>query len=136
MRFPFISLSNQGGEGSFMPFLPIKLSLENLEISAHGLVDSGATINVLPFSLGISLGANWESQTISLQLAGNLAAVESKVLIVKAKIEGCPATELAFAWAKTDKVPLLLGQTNFFMEFDVHFFRSNLFFEITEKLVQ
>ena len=32
-----------------------------------------------------------------------------------------------------DSLPLLLGQTNFFMEFDVHFYRSRLEFEVEPK---
>jgi hypothetical protein len=48
-------------------------------------------------------------------------------------VEGCKTVELAFAWAKTDSVPVLLGQTSFFMEFDFFFSRSELFFDVIEK---
>ncbi|AKV68500.1 hypothetical protein VL20_3497 [Microcystis panniformis FACHB-1757] len=37
---------------------------------------------------------------------------------------------LAFAWAKTSQIPLILGQTNFFREFDVCFQRSRCTIEI------
>jgi len=40
---------------------------------------------------------------------------------------------LAFAWAKTDTVPLILGQVNFFLEFDVCLFRSRAVFEVRSK---
>jgi hypothetical protein len=40
---------------------------------------------------------------------------------------------LAFAWVKTNQVPLILGQTNFFMEFDICFYRSTLEFEIQPR---
>jgi hypothetical protein len=68
-----------------------------------------------------------------LQLRGNLAAFEAHIIFVNVLIEGCPLTELAFAWTKADNIPLLLGQTNFFMEFDVFFSRSAMFFEVTSK---
>ena len=48
-------------------------------------------------------------------------------------VEGGGGGEVAFAWTKTDDVPLLLGQTNFFLEFDVFFSRSAMFFEVMPK---
>jgi hypothetical protein len=133
MRFPFISLASQSGKGTFMPFLPIILSSQNQQVVTHGLVDSGATINVLPYSVGLSLGAVWEQNSMPLRLSGNLAGFEARVLLLNVLVEGCKTVELAFACAKTDSVPVLLGQTNFFMEFDVFFSRSELFFDVIEK---
>ncbi|MDQ3713068.1 MAG: hypothetical protein M3388_12735 [Acidobacteriota bacterium] len=37
---------------------------------------------------------------------------------------------LAFAWTRAEDAPLVLGQTNFFMEFDVCFYHSQKEFEI------
>jgi hypothetical protein len=42
-------------------------------------------------------------------------------------------TELVFAWVRSPNVPLILGQTNFFLEFDVCFYRSKLEFEVNPK---
>ena len=35
-----------------------------------------------------------------------------------------PSVDLVFAWSRRDDIPLIFGQTNFFMPFDVCFFRS------------
>jgi len=43
------------------------------------------------------------------------------------------AVRLAFAWTQTDNVPTLLGQVNFFLEFDACFFRSREEFEVQPK---
>lgn len=40
---------------------------------------------------------------------------------------------LAFAWTKSTQVPVILGQVNFFMEFDVCFYRSQLAFDVRPK---
>ncbi|WP_443689857.1 hypothetical protein [Nostoc mirabile] len=40
------------------------------------MLDTGASVSVLPYSIGVQLGAIWEEQTISVMLAGNLAPVE------------------------------------------------------------
>ncbi len=133
MRFPFISPATRTDEGSLMPLIPLQLRINDREIDAHGLLDTGATVSVLPFSMGLSLGANWDAQTIPLSLGGNLATAEARALFVDVFIEGCPSVKLAFAWTRADNVPLLLGQTNFFMEFDVFFARSALFFEVHPK---
>lgn len=133
MRFEFTSFPTQKGEGTLMPFLPLTLRLGEREVKTHGLLDTGSTVNVLPFSKGLELGAVWEEQKMPLRLRGNLAAFEAHIIFVNVLIEGCPLTELAFAWTKADSIPLLLGQTNFFMEFDVFFSRSAMFFEVTPK---
>ncbi len=113
-----------------LPYLPITLAYQNSIIAAEALLDTGSTVNVLPYNIGAELGAVWENQTSALQLAGNLASVESRALLLTATIEGLPPTRLAFAWARISTVPLILGHTNFFMEFDVCFHRRDLTFEI------
>jgi len=54
-------------------------------------------------------------------------------LFVTAEIEGLGSVPLAFAWVNSEDAPLILDQTNFFMAFDVHFYRSRLEFEIKPK---
>jgi hypothetical protein len=44
----------------------------DLRIEAIGLVDSGATVNVLPYELGIQLVAEWDDNMAIIQLSGNL----------------------------------------------------------------
>jgi len=41
-----------------------------------GLLDTGASVNVLPYNVGVQLGASWEEQRFSVTLAGNLARKE------------------------------------------------------------
>ena len=65
--------------------------------------------------VGIQLGAVWEELTTSVQLAGNLAPVEAKGLILTAQIASFAPVRLVFAWSLTDDVPLLLGRMNFFL---------------------
>ncbi len=109
--------------------LPLTLRAKQ-NLAVVGLLDSGASVNVLPFGVGIHLGFNWDEQTTAVQLTGNLASVEARVVTALAVVGTFPAVRLAFAWAKDDAVPLLLGQVNFFVEFDVCFFRSRTLFEV------
>jgi len=67
-------------------------------MSAGALLDSGATVNVLPHNLGLQLGAIWEQQTLRLPLAGNLASVEARGLFVYVQVGNLDVVRLAFAW--------------------------------------
>ena len=59
-----------------------------------------------------------------MTLAGNLAAVKVQFFLVSAKIADFESVRLVFAWSSSDDAPLLLGRMNFFLEFDVCFYRS------------
>jgi hypothetical protein len=42
-------------------------------------------------------------------------------------------SQLAFAWTQADDIPLILGQVNFFMEFDVCFYRAQRAFDVRPR---
>jgi hypothetical protein len=112
--------------------LPLTL-IGRESVATSGLVDSGSTVNVLPYALGLQLGFEWDQQTQSVELSGNLAAVEARVVVLTAVVGSFPPVRLALAWARTDTISLILGQVNFFLEFDVCFFRSRAVFEVQPK---
>ena len=116
-----------------MPLLPLALRFKDGEaVRTHGLIDSGATVSVMPFGLGIRLGAVWEAQTTSVKLTGNLADHEARALLAEASVGEFAPVRLVFAWTRSDGVPLLLGQVNFFEEFNVSFRRAQRVFEIEQ----
>lgn len=116
-----------------MPDLPILLRHQSHVLSGVGLVDSGASISVLPYSLGVQLGFDWPSQKVPITLAGTLAHVEARGIVVEAEVGKLPPVRLAFAWANSDQVPFLLGEFNFFQAFDISFFRARGVFEIRQS---
>ena len=102
--------------------------------STWGLLDAGSAVNVLPHQMGMKLGAIWEQQHILIPLSGTLTSIEARALVLSAQIGSFPAVQLAFAWASSDAISILLGQMNFLLEFDVCFHRSRAAFEIRPKL--
>lgn len=131
VRFPYLPVLSGSGVPSLVPLLPVQLRFgENTPVDTRGLVDSGSTVNVLPYALGVRLGAIWESQATRVNLTGNLAAHEARALLLEARVADFAPVRLVFAWSRTDTVPLLLGQVNFFDEFEVRFCRSQLHFEL------
>jgi hypothetical protein len=133
-RFPYVPRDPALGQASLAPMLPLTL-VGSQNAATSGLVDSGAAINVLPYSLGVQLGFDWDQETNAVALSGNLAAVEARVIVLSGVVRNFTPVRLAFAWAKADTMSVILGQVNFFMEFDVCFFRSQGFFEVRPKQV-
>ena len=120
-------------EPSRLAYLPITLSHESHSLVASGLLDTGSTVNVLPYPFGLQLGFAWDEQTTPVYLTGSLARLPSRGIILTGHVASFPSIELAFAWTQSVDVPVILGQVNFFMEFDVCFFRSQSAFEVGPK---
>ena len=133
MRFTYSLTDPSQSEFDSLPRLPFILHFENRQIDVVGLVDSGATVNVLPYEIGKLLGAAWDDRQATLRLAGNLGNFNAMPLAAMAKIDDLAPVRLVFAWVKTNNIPLILGQTNFFMEFEVCFYRFNLEFEVKPR---
>ncbi len=128
-KYPFLAV--QGG--FLLPILPLSLHSNPKVITGHALLDTGSTVNVLPYEMGIALGISWEAQTIPVQLTGNLANLEAKALLLSASVGNFEPVQLAFAWTKASNAPFLLGQVNFFMEFDICLYRAKSEFEVKRK---
>jgi hypothetical protein len=132
-QFNFTEGFDAFGVPDALPQLPLCLTYRGSSVEVSALLDTGASVNVLPYSVGAELGAVWEEQTTSVILAGNLATVEARGLLVSARIGNFEPVRLVFAWSGSNDVPLLLGRMNFFLEFDVCFYRSKLMFEVCPR---
>jgi len=118
-----------------MPFLNVKIAHKGHRLSVAGLVDSGSALNILPFDVGLELGLEWEKQTFPLELGGTLKGAEAFAVLVKATVAEFPSVDLAFAWVKRGSadIPVLLGQVNFFQEYNVSFHGHRRVFEIAPR---
>lgn len=116
-----------------LPYMPLRLTYQETSLDVEALLDTGSTVNVLPYETGLRLGAVWEQHTAVLQLAGNLRNVEARGLLLIGRVSELPPVQLAFAWAKASNIPLILGHVNFFLEFDVCFYRADACFEVSRR---
>ena len=132
MKFSYSVSDPSQNEFDSLPRLTFLLSFGNHEVEVTGLLDSGATVNVLPYEIGIRLGEVWDDSKPHIQLAGNPGNFSAIPLTATATIGDFKPVRLVFAWLKAE-APLILGQTNFFMEFDVCFYRSSLEFEVIQN---
>ena len=132
-QFPYVEIYPSLGAASALPYVPLALEHQGNVASVSALMDRGAALNVLPYDVGLQLGAVWDQQTIPVQLAGNLADSDARAIIIVGTVGRFIPVRLAFAWTRNNQVPAIVGQVNFFMEFDVCFFRSRSIFEIRPK---
>lgn len=135
MRFPYTAANDSSA--SLMPRLALTLEVDGQTVDVIGLVDTGSTVNVLPYSVGLALGGDWNEHPIIPSLSGSLAHLEVRAFAALAshpQLTPHSPVRLVFAWAQTDNAPILFGQMNFFMEFDVCFYRSQNVFDVTPKI--
>jgi hypothetical protein len=133
MRFQYSTTDATQDEFDALPRLPFRLRQNDRVMDVVGLVDSGATVNVLPYEVGLQLGGVWDGGKATLRLAGTLGSQPAMPFFALAEIGDFAPVRLAFAWVSSGNVPLILGQTNFFMEFEVCFYRSTLEFEVNPR---
>lgn len=113
MKFKYSVSDSKQSEFDSLPRVTLSLYGNNRQAEVSGLVDSGATINVLPYHIGIQLGQIWDDRKAYIKLAGSLDNAIGIPLALKATIGDFKPMRLAFAWVKSDDIPLILGQTNF-----------------------
>ncbi len=133
-RYLFTERTDNFGRSVIMLYLPLTHTLGDRSLEAIALLDTGASVNVLPYEIGFQLGAVWEHQTVSIPLSGNLAQSNSRGLVVSGTILQFSPVLLAFAWTEMRDTPIILGHMNFFAEFNVCFYRHELAFEICPRV--
>lgn len=133
-RYLFTERTNNLGQSVIMPYLPLTLRSGDNSVEVTALLDTGASVNVLPYEIGLQLGAVWENQTVSIPLSGNLAQSDSRGLVLSSSVAQFPPVLLAFAWTELRNTPVILGHMNFFAEFNVCFYRHELAFEVCPRL--
>lgn len=130
LQVPYRQMGTAGKAGGWMPMLPVTLRLNSWTRTELALVDSGAAVNILPYHLGLQLGADWNQFTGAFPLVGSLGNYPAKPVFLEAVIGHFSPVRFAFGWTQAPHARLLFGQTNFFEEFDVCFFASQKRFQV------
>ena len=63
VRLPYIDIDPTHPGASRLPYVPLTLALDQITVTLLGLLDTGATVNVLPYPVGLQLGLNWGLQS-------------------------------------------------------------------------
>ena len=115
------------------PFLPIELKRNGVSLQVEALVDSGSDLSILPFSMGKLFGVDWDSLNVPGSVKGSAGHVAGKIMVLSGHVKPFAPVDLLFLWVQTDGFPLIFGQANFFLEFDVCFFRSQAQFQVQPR---
>jgi gag-polyprotein putative aspartyl protease len=115
-RFPY----EQTPVGIPMPYIPIQLEAASRAVRVKALVDTGAMVNVIPKAVGEALNLKWDDGE-PVQLGGNLGKASARTFTLNCTVTGLEATPLEVNWSMLEDVPVILGQIDFFAQFDVCF---------------
>ena len=85
-RFKFAERIDSMGQKGHAPALSLRLAYRKKILEREGLLDTGAAISVLPYSIGKVLGADWSAPAPRIRLAGNLAGLEACGIVIAAKV--------------------------------------------------
>lgn len=129
-RFPFVPRGATGPVSNLAPVLPLALARNGVSVGVEALVDSGAAVSVLPWGVGARFGVDWDGLNVICDVGGSVGRLSGKIIALEATVGPFQPVQLALCWVKSDAVPITVGQTNFFLAFDVFFFRARVYFEI------
>lgn len=130
LSFPYVVRTEYIPDLVARPFLPVTLNYGQVEIQTMALLDSGADINVLPYQVGLELGADWDAPSVIEDLQGLGGGIKAKRIVVDLYVETWPGIRQIFAWAHDDEIPVILGQIDFFQNVDVCFHKSRNSFDV------
>lgn len=101
MRFRYSVLNALQPEWESQPRVPLFLFTKEGSCETLGLVDSGAMMNILPYQVGLMLGAVWDDLQATVRLGGVVTRQNGIPLTVMGKVGNLPPVKLVFAWVKT-----------------------------------
>jgi hypothetical protein len=130
--FPMVPRPRGQGLGDLVALLPFRIARGGITADLDGIVDSGATFSVLPYDIGLRFGLDWNAQPTQVLIGGALR-LPAKLVLFDGTVGPFPTVQLMFAWVQVNTVPVLLGVTNFLVEFDVCFFRSRGEFHVQPR---
>lgn len=130
LTYPYVVRTEYIPDFVARPFLPVTIRYGQAEIQTMALLDSGADINVMPYQLGLELGADWDAPSVIEDLQGLGGGVQAKRIVADLHVESWPSIGQIFAWARDDEIPVILGQIDFFQNVNVCFHRYQYTFEI------
>jgi hypothetical protein len=120
VKFPYQLIT----EDLSMPYAWVRLSFGKSFYDEWALIDSGAEVNVIPYSVGIKLGLSWDTFDDGPTIGGS-ASGQTKTVDLTVTIGSFTNVLLTFCWLNHDNVKILFGEQDFFELFAVYFDLQN-----------
>jgi len=120
IEFPFERRQSQRFGAIFKPIIPVRISGPIRAVNVFMLVDSGADLSILPYSVGETLGLQFDIGTRSEVQGIGEGAVPYVLGEVELQLSGI-ALRVRIGWALIEEVPFLLGRLDVFRELAIEF---------------
>ncbi len=120
IEFPFLQRRSRNLGSILKPIIPASIIGPGREVKAFMLLDSGADISMIPYSVGETIGLELDISTRSEVQGIGEATVPYVLGQVKIKIENF---EIAarIGWALIEEVPFILGRLDVFKAVAIEF---------------
>lgn len=120
IEFPFEQRQSQRFGTILKPIIPVRISGPARSVNILMLLDSGADMSILPYSVGETLGLELDIKTRSEVQGIGEGAVPYVLGRVDLRI-GDIALQARIGWALIEEVPFLLGRLDVFRELAIEF---------------
>jgi hypothetical protein len=133
VRFAYANPDASRAEGSLIAVLADNAEPRHPCVDRYGVAGYGLNGQCAPIphwsTAGLCVGTSADTSTPDGESCETAGARGDRLR----PSASFPPVDLAFAWTQSTEVPMILGQVNFFMEFDVCFFRSQAALEVNPK---
>jgi hypothetical protein len=120
IELPFETRSSRRLGTVLKPVIPVRLVGPKRDVRVSMLLDSGADLSLMPFSVGAVIGLVPDLEKRSEVLGVGQGSVPYILSPIELDIEGHQISARV-GWALIDEVPLLLGRLDFFDAFAIEF---------------
>ncbi|MBI2358802.1 MAG: retropepsin-like domain-containing protein [Deltaproteobacteria bacterium] len=120
IEFPFERMRSQRFGEILKPVIPVRLSGPARPVNVFMLVDSGADLSMLPYSVGETIGLALDMSTRSEVQGIGDGTVPYVLGDVDLEVGGINL-HARVGWALIEEVPLLLGRLDIFSELAIEF---------------
>jgi len=120
IEFPFERRQSRRFGTILKPIIPVRISGPARSVNVFMLVDSGADLSVVPYSVGETLGLRLDIGTRSEAQGIGEGAVPYVLGEVELQMGGI-TLRVRIGWALIEEVPLLLGRLDVFRELAIEF---------------
>ena len=120
IEFPFESRVSERFGQILKPIIPVRVVGPERGVNIFMLLDSGADISMLPYSVGETLGLEFDMARRSEVQGIGEGSVPYVLSQVRLEIENVEIS-VRIGWALIEEIPFILGRLDVFREFAIEF---------------
>jgi len=134
MEFPFEERYSEKLGPIHKPIIPVKIIGPHRNVNIFMLLDSGADISLIPYSVGETIGLKLDMANRS-EIYG-IGEGSVPYILTNVNIEiGTIETSIRIGWTLIEEVPFIIGRLDFFHQFAIEFreFENRIILKPTKK---